>query len=57
MAEYRVNVPVEGYSLYAVEANSEEEAILNYENGELLETNVEEKEDDRYGQPITAEEV
>ncbi len=57
MAEYRVNVPVEGYSLYTVEANSEEEAILNYENGELLETNVEEKEDDRYGQPITAEEV
>lgn len=57
MVEYRVNVPVEGYSLYTVEANSEEEAILNYENGELLETNVEEKEDDRYGQPITAEEV
>ena len=57
MAEYRVNVPVEGYSLYTVEANSEEKAILNYENGELLETNVEEKEDDRYGQPITAEEV
>lgn len=57
MAEYRVNVPVEGYSLYTVEANSEEEAILNYENGELLETNVEEKEDDRYGQPIIAEEV
>lgn len=57
MAEYRVNVPVEGYSLYTVEANSEEEAILNYENGELLETNVEEKADDRYGQPITAEEV